>query len=65
MVALSRLVMPEISITTSEHHLLLHSNGLQDMLNSGANVVKMFSGPLWTRLFNLVCHLMIRSCIVL
>ena len=54
MIALSRLVMEDVSITTSEHHLLLHANGLQEMLNSGANVVKMFSGPRWTRIFNLV-----------
>lgn len=54
MIALSRLVMEDVCITTSEHHLLLKSNGLQEMLNAGANVVKMFSGPLWTRLFNLV-----------
>ena len=46
--------MKDVAITTSEHHLLLHQNGLQEMLNAGANVVKMFSGPLWTRLFNLV-----------
>lgn len=54
MTALCRIVMKDVAITTSEHHLLLHQNGLQEMLNAGANVVKMFSGPLWTRLFNLV-----------
>ena len=54
MIALSRILMPDVSITTSEHHLLVHQNGLQEILNSGANVVKMFSGPLWTRKFNLV-----------
>ena len=53
MIALSRILMPDVSITTSEHHLLVHQNGLQEILNSGANVVKMFSGPLWTRKFNL------------
>ena len=54
MVALSRLVLRDVNITTSEHHLLLYKEGLQEMLNAGANVVKMFSGPLWTRMFNLV-----------
>ena len=53
MTALCRILMKDVAITTSEHHLLLHQKGLQEMLNAGANVVKMFSGPLWTRLFNL------------
>ena len=54
MTALSRLVLRDVNITASEHQLLLHANGLQEMLNAGANVVKMYSGPLWTRMFNLV-----------
>ena len=54
MIALSRIVMPSVSITTSELHLLLHTDGMQEILNAGANVVKMFSGPRWTRQFNLV-----------
>ncbi|KAK8828718.1 hypothetical protein WA577_000199 [Blastocystis sp. JDR] len=53
MTALSRLVLRDVNITASEHQLLLHANGLQEMLNAGANVVKMYSGPLWTRMFNL------------
>lgn len=54
MMALTRLVMRDVNITTSEHFLLLQPNGVADLLNAGANVLKMFSGPLWTRQFNLV-----------
>lgn len=56
MIALSRILMPLVSITSSELHLLLRSNGMQEILNAGANVVKMFSGPQWTRQFNLVAN---------
>lgn len=54
MIALSRILLPSVSITTSELHLLLQKQGMQQILNAGANVVKMFSGPRWTRQFNLV-----------
>lgn len=36
MTALSRLVLRDVNITASEHQLLLHANGLQEMLNAGA-----------------------------
>ena len=53
-IALSRIVMRNVNITTSEHHMLMQPEAVSDLLNSGANVIKMFSGPLWTRQFNLV-----------
>ena len=34
--------------------MLLQPEAVSDLLNAGANVIKMFSGPLWTRQFNLV-----------
>ena len=46
--------MRNVNITTSEHHMLMQPEAVSDLLNSGANVIKMFSGPLWTRQFNLV-----------
>ncbi|KNB42157.1 hypothetical protein JH06_4264 [Blastocystis sp. subtype 4] len=52
-IALSRIVMRNVNITTSEHHMLMQPEAVSDLLNSGANVIKMFSGPLWTRQFNL------------
>ena len=54
MIALSRLVMRDVNIAVSEHNMLFDPDGVSDLLNAGANVVKMFSGPLWTRQFNLV-----------
>ena len=46
--------MPDVNIAVSEHSMLFNPDGVSDLLNVGANVVKMFSGPLWTRQFNLV-----------
>ena len=54
MIALSRIVMRDVNIAVSEHSMLFNPDGVSDLLNAGANVVKMFSGPLWTRQFNLV-----------
>ena len=53
-IALSRIVMRDVNIAVSEHSMLFNPDGVADLLNAGANVVKMFSGPLWTRQFNLV-----------
>ncbi|KAK8823107.1 hypothetical protein WA538_002257 [Blastocystis sp. DL] len=52
-IALSRIVMRDVNIAVSEHSMLFNPDGVADLLNAGANVVKMFSGPLWTRQFNL------------
>ena len=45
-IALSRIVMRDVNIAVSEHSMLFNPDGVADLLNAGANVVKMFSGPL-------------------